>query len=317
MEPSLVILAAGIGNRYGGLKQIDPIGPNGETIIDYSVFDAIRTGFKKVVFVIRRDIEEAFRQTVSKKFENKIEIGYVFQEMTSGLGDFRLPSSRKKPWGTGHAILTAESQIATPFAVINADDFYGRSGFSMLSTFLKQIDIVSTEYCMVGFVLRNTLSEFGTVARGVCQSDSQDFLKSIIEIIKITKSGNGAEYTDEKGGTQKLSGDEIVSMNMWGFAPTVFPLLRSQFKTFLAESGNNEKAEFYISTELDKLMNKKSVRIRVLHSKSKWFAVKAKENEPAKPEQWFGLTYQDDKKFASQTMDLMIERGEYPKKLWD
>ena len=229
-KPTLLILAAGMGSRYGGLKQIDPVGPNGETIIDYSIYDALRAGFGKLVFVIRRDIEQDFKKIVGARFEKRAPVEYVFQELNMLPPGFSVPPGRTKPWGTTHAILQAENVIYEPFAAINADDFYGRQAYQVLA---RHLTSGTADYAMVGFVLRNTLSEFGSVARGVSHVDEQNYLTSIVEMLKIEPDGNGAKNTSTDGQVTKLTGDEAVSMNFWGFTPAVFDQLRTQFAAFL------------------------------------------------------------------------------------
>ena len=225
-SPTLLVLAAGMGSRYGGLKQIEPVGPGGEAIIDYSIYDAMRAGFGKLVFVIRRDIEKAFREFVGARFEQRIPIEYVFQELDMIPVGFTVPAGRSKPWGTTQAILLAEDVIQEPFAAINADDFYGAESYKVLADHLKS---GSPDYAMVGFVLRNTLSNFGTVARGVCQVSGDGYLKGIVELTSIAREGDHAKNTDSEGKETMLTGNEPVSMNYWGFTPQIFPQLREHF----------------------------------------------------------------------------------------
>ena len=232
-----------MGSRYGGLKQIDPVGPHGETIMDYSIFDALRAGFDKLVFVIRRDIEEPFRETIGSRFEKRIQVDYVFQELDKLPAGFAVPANRKKPWGTGHAILMGEDVVRGPFAVINADDFYGMDSFRLLGQHLQS---GSPDYAMVGFILKNTLSEFGSVARGVCRTSPEGFLQSVTELTKIEKTDTGAKYTDGANVIHPLTGNETVSMNMWGFTPAIFGQLRQQLTAFLQTRAQDEKSEFYI-----------------------------------------------------------------------
>src|ERR1035437_5608560 len=246
-KKTLLILAAGMGSRYGGLKQLDPVGAGGGAIIDYSVHDAIRAGFDQLVFVICRDIEQAFRETVGRRFEQRIAVKYVFQEVDCLPPGEVVSPNRRKSWGTGHAILMAAEGIREPFGVINADDFYGAQSFQLLAAHL-QLD--NLNYAMVGFVLRNTLSEFGSVARGVCQLTDYH-LESIREIVGIEKHGSAARYKNATGVFHALTGDEMDSMNMWGFNPGIFDHLRRQFLEFLKERGADEKAEFYIPSVED------------------------------------------------------------------
>lgn len=301
MKPTLLVLAAGIGSRYGGLKQIDPVGPNGETIIDYSVYDAIRAGFGKVVFVIRYQIEAEFREFFGQRFAGHIPVEYVYQELDMLPNGFVVPEGRKKPWGTGHAVLVAKEAIAGPFAAINADDFYGAFSFQALADFLRSIPHSAVaEYAMVGFRLRNTLSEFGTVSRGVCRVDDSNYLQQVEELTQIAKDGNRARYTDDSGQTHPLTGNETVSMNMWGFAPTIFDHLQTQFVEFLTGPGRQEKSEFYIPTVANTLIQQHKARVKVLPSR----------------DIWVGVTYQEDRPVVIKTIQKLIEQGLYPEKLW-
>ena len=296
-KPTLLVLAAGMGSRYGGLKQIDPVGPEGETIIDYSIFDAMRAGFGKLVFVIRHDIESAFREAIGARFEKRLPVEYVFQELDHLPPGFSVPPNRKKPWGTGQAILCAAKAIHEPFAAINADDFYGATSFRVLGAHLASDP---PDYAMVGFVLRKTLSEFGSVARGVCQVGPDDCLQAVTELTKIEKNGNGAKYTDGSGAIQHLTGDEPVSMNMWGFTPTLFPHLERQFAAFLKENEKDEKAECYIPSVVNELIRHKEERCKVLRT----------------TDSWLGVTYREDRPFVIEGVRGLIARGDYPKKLW-
>jgi UTP-glucose-1-phosphate uridylyltransferase len=300
MQPTLLILAAGIGSRYGGLKQVDPVGPNGETIIDYSIYDAIRAGFGKVVFIIRHDIEQAFKEAVSSRFTGRIPIEYAYQELDKIPRGSTVPPGRTKPWGTGHAILMAESLIHEPFSMINADDFYGADSFKTLCDHLKATHVETNDYSMIGFTLRNTLSAHGAVARGVCRVDPQGLLQQVVELLKIEKAGNGARYTDSHGATHSLAGDEIVSMNMWGFTPTLFGHLRELFTKFLEKHGHEQKSEFLIPTVVNTLVYEKKVTLKVLPTKSTWF----------------GVTYKEDRPAVIESIRQLIRRGEYPEKLW-
>jgi UTP-glucose-1-phosphate uridylyltransferase len=296
-KPTLLVLAAGMGSRYGGLKQIDPVGPTGETIIDYSIYDALRAGFGRIVFVIRHDIEDAFREAIGRKFEKRAPVDYVFQELDKVPDGFSVPSNRTKPWGTCHAILVAENAIHEPFAAINADDFYGASSYKILH---DQLTSGSPDYAMVGFVLRNTLSEYGAVSRGLCSCDSNNYLQSIVELTKIEKDGNGAKYADESGAIHQLSGDEIVSMNLWGFHPSLFAHLHKLFADFLKKHGREEKSEFYIPTAINFLVNLGKARLKVLRM----------------PDSWFGVTYREDKPHVVASIRALVTRGDYAGKLW-
>jgi dTDP-glucose pyrophosphorylase len=300
MKPSLLVLAAGIGSRYGGLKQIDPVGPSGEIIIDYSVYDAVKAGFGKIVFVIRKDIEADFRAIIGKRFEGKIPVEYAFQELGMLPDGFSLPPDRKKPWGTGHAILAAEKNIDTPFAVINADDFYGASGYALISKYLSTVkDGAKAEYCMVGYVLRNTLSEFGTVARGVCAEDKDGFLTGVVEMTKIGCAGGKVLNTNEDGSTTPLTGQETASLNLWGFTPSLFGHLRSMFKDFLKKNTGNLKAEFFIPTVVNDLVDAGKARVKILKSH----------------DQWFGVTYREDKPEMVKRIRALVDAGKYPEKI--
>jgi len=303
MSMTLVVLAAGIGSRYGGLKQIDPVGPSGEIVIDYSIFDARRAGFDRVVCVIRRDIERDFRACISARFEKQIAVDYVFQELSDLPRDFSLPAERRKPWGTGHAILACRRQIDGPFAVINADDFYGRQSYAALADSLRRLPAGSPPhpFCMVGFVLRNTLSEHGSVARGVCTVDAQNRLQRVVERTHIEKQGNGARYRDDRQQFHPLTGDELVSLNMWGFTPALFPVLEDKFARFLRERGADPKAEFFIPTVVDEMIQAGEATVQVATT----------------PETWFGVTYQEDKPILMRGIRDRIAEGVYPARLWD
>ena len=296
-RPTLLVLAAGMGSRYGGLKQIDPVGPGGETIIDYSIYDALRAGFGKLVFVIRRDIETPFKKIIGARFEEKISVGYVFQELDSLPPGFSVPPHRTKPWGTGQAILMAADVIHEPFAAINADDFYGANSFRVLAEHLHS---GSADCAMVGFILRNTLSEHGCVARGVCRVDTDGFLQSVMELVKIEKDGSGAKYTDAAGVAHRLDGNETVSMNMWGFTPALFGHLRGQFAGFLKKNGQKEKSEFYIPAVVNELVIAKRERVKVLPTS----------------DSWFGVTYREDRPRVIEKVRDLIAHGDYPEKLW-
>ena len=300
-KPTLLVLAAGMGSRYGGLKQMDPMGPNGETVIDYSVFDAIRGGFGKVVFVIRRDFEQAFRDGVGARFADQIEVDYAFQDLDALPEGFAIPAGREKPWGTGHAILCAREVIAEPFAVINADDFYGRDAYQQMADFLSDLDpdTQPEPYSMVGFKLANTLSDFGTVARGVCDIDAAGLLNSVKELTQIEKLSAGARHVEEDGSEISLGGDEIVSMNLWGFTPGVFAQLERLFSKFLRESGEELKSEFYIPFAVDELVGEKAATVTVLETSSSWF----------------GVTYKEDRAHVVASIRALIDAGEYPESL--
>jgi len=296
-KPTLLILAAGMGSRYGGLKQIDPVGPNGETIIDYSIYDALRAGFGKLVFVIRHDFEKAFKETVGARFEKRVPVEYVYQELDKLPPGFSVPPGRTKPWGTTHAILQAENVIREPFAAINADDFYGQQAYQVL---VRHLTSGTPDYAMVGFILRNTLSEHGTVARGVSRVDGNNYLTSIVEMLKVEPDGNGAKNTGSDGKTTRLTGDEAVSMNFWGFTPAVFGQLRTQFTEFLKKSGLEEKSECYIPATVGELVAAGQAKVKVLRTN----------------DSWFGVTYREDRPRVVESIRKLITHGDYPEKLW-
>lgn len=289
-----------MGSRYGGLKQIDPMGPSGETILDYSVYDALRAGFGRVVFIIRPDFEDAFRNGVAAKFADRVDVDFSFQTLDRLPDGFAVPEGREKPWGTTHAILCARSEIRGNFAVINADDFYGRDSYAVLAKHLNETDDTSSDFSMVGFTLRNTLSDHGTVARGVCTTDASGFLASIDEMTKIGRSGPGAVNTRDDGTTVRLTGDEPVSMNMWGFTPRLFDHLDRIFREFLVSAGNEPKSECFIPLTVGQLIGEKVATCRVLRTDSSWF----------------GVTYREDKEVVQRSIADLVERGDYPSNLW-
>lgn len=295
--PTLLVLAAGMGNRYGGLKQIDPVGPGGEAIIDYSAFDALRAGFGKLVFVIRKDIEQPFKQFVGARFEKRVAVDYVFQDLDDLPAGFHVPAGRTKPWGTAHAVLAAAKAIHEPFAVINADDFYGAESFRLLGEHLQS---GSAEYAMVGFILRNTLSRFGSVSRGVCRVSEGGYLEEAVELTQIEADGAHARNTDAEGKVTQLTGDEAVSMNMWGFTPQVFAQLEEHFKKFLEANALNVRSEFYIPTGINELVQAGRARVKVLRT-----------HEP-----WFGVTYREDHPRVVESIGRLIRDGRYPERLW-
>jgi len=301
MKPTLLILAAGMGSRYGGLKQIDPIGPNGEIIIDYSIYDAIRAGFGKLVFVIRHYFEDAFKEKIGQKFNNLVEIDYAYQEVDTCIDDYELPKGRDKPWGTGHAILVACDLIHEPFAVINADDYYGPNSFKIISKFLTREDLSSNDYAMVGYTLKDTLSEFGSVSRGVCQCDEQMFLRRIIERKKVEITPAGVRYFDEDGTEHALTGDEVVSRNLWGFQPSIFHHLKLRFNRFLQELSDEKNSELFIPTVVDELIQQGKITVKVLPANDKCF----------------GVTYHRDAPIATECVRQLIEQGLYPENLWE
>ena len=296
-KPTLLVLAAGMGSRYGGLKQIDPVGPAGETIIDYSIYDAMRAGFGKLVFVIRHDIEKQFREIVGARFEKRIEVEYAFQELSKLPAGFSVPEGRTKPWGTTHAILMAESVVKEPFAAINADDFYGQRAYKVLA---EHLTTGTSDYAMVGFTLKNTLSDHGSVARGISQTDASQYLTSIVEMLKIERDGTGAKNTDADGKVTQLTGDEAVSMNFWGFTPALFPQIKVAFENFLKKSGRELKSECYIPMTVGELVTARQAKVKVLRS----------------PDSWFGVTYREDRPQVVESIRQLIAKGDYPEKLW-
>ncbi len=301
MKPTLLILAAGMGSRYGKLKQVDPVGPAGEAILDYSVHDAIRAGFGKVVFVIRKDIEDEFKEKIGNRFVNAIEVEYVFQELNVLPEGFSVPEGREKPWGTSHAVMMAKDIIKEPFAVINADDFYGAGAFQVMAdNLIKSFAENSSDYFMVGYPLHKTLSDFGHVSRGISEVDEESFLKKITECTHIEKTPSGARYKDGED-LKDLSGEEIASMNFFGFVPSYFSHSEEMFKNFIEENKENLKAEFYIPFVVNKLVGEDKVKLKVI---------------PADTE-WFGVTYIEDKPFVEQKIKDLIDIGVYPNSLWD
>jgi NDP-sugar pyrophosphorylase family protein len=295
--PTLLILAAGMGSRYGGLKQIEPVGPWGEAIIDYSIYDALRAGFGRLVFIIRKEIEQPFRETVGARFEKRVPIDYVFQELDKIPAPFTVPAARAKPWGTTHAILMAADAIHEPFAAINADDFYGAESYRLLAGHLEP---GAEDYAMVGFILRNTLSEFGSVARGVCRVDAGNYLESVVEMTSIARDGAAIQNTDAEGRVTPLTGDEPVSMNMWGFTPRVFPQLRARFDAFLRANSTDLKRECYIPSTVNDLVAAGEARVQVLRTS----------------DSWFGVTYREDHARVVESIRRLIRAGDYPERLW-
>lgn len=298
-KPTLLILAAGMGSRYGGLKQIDRIGPSGEAIIDYSIYDAIRAGFGKVIFVIRRELEEDFRKFFEAKLKGRIEMEFVYQELNNIPEGIKLTVERRKPWGTGHAILVAADKINEPFCTINADDFYGAGAYRAIADYFQK-NPVKEDHCMVGYKLGMTLSEFGTVSRGICSSDPEGYLQNIEEVTKIEKKTGRIGYHTHTGEWKNLSGEEIVSMNIWGFYPNIFEIFRHGFEAFIADAKDDPKAEYFIAWPLMDMINTGKGRIKILGT----------------DDQWFGVTYREDKQEAINKINDLISLGRYPEKLW-
>lgn len=300
MKPTLLVLAAGMGSRYGGLKQMDPMGPHGETVLDYSVFDAIRSGFGRVVFIIREDFAEQFKQSVGARFADKIQVDYVFQKLTDLPAGFSVPEGREKPWGTAHAVRAARDLVKEPFAVINADDFYGRDAYTRAADFLIKEANNPSAMAMIGYPLENTLSDHGTVNRGICKLDASGALAEVEECVNIGREEDGKVCgAGLNGERREISTDSPVSMNFWAFHPVFFAQLEEAFKKFLAESGSQLKSECYIPTVVDQLIREGKARCSVLQTTSSWF----------------GVTYPEDKPFVVQSIQKAIAAGEYPAKL--
>ncbi len=301
MKPTLFVLAAGMGSRYGGLKQLDGLGPNGETIMDYSIFDAIRGGFGKIVFVIRKDFEKDFREKIVAKYENHIPVEVVFQSIDNLPAGFTCPEGRVKPWGTNHAVLMGKDVIKEPFAVINADDFYGRDSFAVIGKYLSELPEGATnDYCMVGFRVGNTLSESGTVARGVCSANEQGHLTTVVERTEIMRVDGAVSYKDEEGKWVAIADNTPVSMNMWGFTPDYFKYSEDYFVEFLNANIGNLKAEYFIPLMVNKLINEGTATVKVLDTTSKWF----------------GVTYAADRQGVVDKIQALVDAGEYPAKLF-
>ncbi|WP_163325810.1 nucleotidyltransferase family protein [Draconibacterium mangrovi] len=299
MKPTLLILAAGMGSRFGGLKQVEPVGPNGEAIIDYTIFDAIRAGFGKVVFVIRESFADAFKEKFEAKLSGKIDVEYVFQELDNLPEGFTLPEGREKPWGTAHAILVAKDVINEPFCAINADDFYGEGAYKIMADFLNKA-VQEQTFSMIGYQLKNTLSEHGSVSRGMCTVNKSNNLVKIVETHNIFKKEDAAVAIAEDGSETPLTGNERVSMNFWGFHPSIFKALESKFVQFLETEIDKPKSEMYIPSVVFEMIEDKEVEVKVLEA-----------NSP-----WFGVTYQEDKPIVVNKINALIEEGVYPEKIW-
>ena len=302
MKPTLFVLAAGMGSRYGGLKQLDGLGPNGETIMDYSIYDAIRSGFGKVVFVIRKDFENDFREKILSKYENHIPVELVFQSINDVPEGVKVPAERVKPWGTNHAVLMGKGVIKEPFATINADDFYGRERFEVLAKELSSLAEGSkNQYCMVGYRVGNTLSESGTVSRGICETNEEGLLTSVVERTQIGwNADHKVYYVDENGADQVISENTPVSMNMWGFTPEYFDYSEEYFINFAKANEGNLKAEFYIPLLVNDLVNSGTAKLKVLDT----------------PAKWFGVTYAADRQGVVDKIAALVAAGEYPEKLF-
>ena len=300
-KPTLLVMAAGLGSRYGSLKQMDPFGPSGETIIDYSVYDARRAGFGKVVFVVREAILEDFKQTILSRFADRIEVDYVLQEVDQVPDGVEVPAERVKPWGTGHAVLVAAPKVHEPFAVINADDYYGAQSFQLMADYLTNLTNDSHEYCLLGYRLENTLSEHGHVSRGVCQIDAEGYLQQVTERTKIYRTDGGGIVYEEDGTTAPLNAQETVSMNLMGFAPSAFAYFEEYFKDFIRERGRELKSEFYLPFVMNEVIQRQIAKAKVVTT----------------PDRWFGVTYQADKAVAQQRFRELVQQGVYPERLWD
>ena len=306
-KPALVVMAAGMGSRYGGLKQIDPVGRHGEIIMDYSLYDALEAGFEKVVFIINRRIEKDFYDVVGRRAEKHMEVRYVFQQPDAMLpAGFTVPEGREKPWGTAHALLCCKNDVNEPFAAINADDYYGKRAFSVLYDYLKNAkDGDKADFSMVGYLAKNTLTEHGSVARGVCEVDQKGELVNIVERLKIFKTPEGPAYTEDDGKTfVHFPEDNLVSMNFFGFTPALFPALEARFPAFLTEAieKNPLKGEFLIPQEVGRMLQAGKASVRVLSS----------------PDRWYGVTYREDKPEVMQALNDLTDAGAYPdKKLLD
>lgn len=299
MKPSLVVLAAGMGSRYGSLKQIDSFGPSGETIIDYSIYDAIEVGFEHVVFVIRKDKEKEFKELYGEKYGRKVKVSFVYQELDKIPEGASVNPERVKPWGTAHAVLMAKEVVNNPFAIINADDFYGRESLRATYNALDRLDNNSMAACLLGYVLKNTLSDHGHVSRGVCETDGGNNLKSITERTNIVKVSESEVYYEEDGVKNPLTGNEKVSMNLMGFTAPAFQLIDDEFKKFIEQRGQELKSEFYIPFILDKV-REMGVKVPVIPT----------------DDVWFGVTYNEDKPVVKQKLRELVDAGVYPEKLW-
>jgi len=300
-KPTLLILAAGLGSRYGSLKQIDSIGPSGERIIDYSVYDAVKAGFGKIIYVIRESIEEEFKEVILDSLPTEIITDYTYQEVNTIPDNIEYSNKREKPWGTGHALIVAAAKINEPFAVINADDFYGAESFQTAAEYLTNEINNENEYALISYRLKNTLSKFGSVSRGLCEVDVENYMTSIIEVKEIKIVEDGFVFKDDKGLWQNLTGNENVSMNMFAFKTSIFEKSEKYFRKFLMENNNDLKSEFYIPTAVNTMIRNSEIQVKVLESNSTWF----------------GLTYAKDKPIARDKMKKLIDKKNYPEKLWE
>jgi UTP-glucose-1-phosphate uridylyltransferase len=301
MKPTLLVLAAGLGSRYGGLKQMDPLGPNGESIIDYSVYDAVQAGFGKVVFVLREEIVEDFYEIFANRYKQSIVVDHVIQRLTDIPAGIPTHPEREKPWGTGHAVLSASRVLAEPFAVINGDDYYGKDAFKVMAGFLSDLspDQVRSQ-SMVGYSIANTLSEFGAVSRGICSVDEKMILTGVVERTHIERKDGRILFLDEQNRENVLAGKEIVSMNFWGFTPAVLPYFNDLFRNFLTQRGNELKSEFYIPLAVNLLIESGTIEVKVLESNARWF----------------GVTYQADRPHVQERINELYLQGAYPQIMW-
>lgn len=303
-EPILVVMAAGMGSRYGGLKQIDPVGENGEIIIDFSLYDAKNAGFKKVVFLIKRSIEDDFKEIIGDRISKFMEVHYAYQEIDAMLpADFKVPEGREKPWGTAHAILCCDNCIDAPFAVINADDYYGKDAFKLIYGFLQNCDAKSNDYGMVGYILENTLTDHGHVARGVCIKGGDGYLEGITERTHIEKRDGKAQYTEDGESWVTIPQGSTVSMNLWGFAPTILDVIKADLPIFLNNevAGNPLKSEYFLPNVVGEMVTQNKATVKVLES----------------PDRWYGVTYREDKPVVVEAIKQMRDAGVYPSKLWE
>ena len=304
-KPVLIIMAAGMGSRYGGLKQIDPVDQDGHIIMDFSIYDAVKAGFEKVIFIIKKENEQDFRETIGDRMAQRIEVEYVFQDIAALPEGFTVPEGRVKPWGTAHAVLSCLSVVDGPFAVINADDYYGQQAFQMIYDYLaSHEDTDRYQYTMVGYLLENTMTENGHVARGVCGTNADGKLTEITERVRIEKRADGPAYTEDDGATwTPLAGDTVVSMNMWGFTNSMLPEIRDRFAAFLSEnlSKNPLKCEYFLPFVVDELIREDKAEVTVLKSKDRWY----------------GVTYREDKPVVVAAIQSLKDQGLYPQKLWE
>jgi len=301
MKPTLLILAAGIGSRYGGMKQIDQVGPSGEAIIDYSLYDAIKAGFGKIVFVIRKEIEKDIREFLKHKLTGKIKMEFVHQELDMIPEGFTCPPDRIKPWGTAHAVWVAAKAIKEPFVAVNADDFYGRGSYLKMAEYLiSNSRVNNTNFCMIGYQIQHTLSDFGSVSRGICEADEHSNLKAVVERTEIFRKDERIVYRDENAKEIELSAETLVSMNIWGFTPSIFTHIEKQLSEFIRNNISNIKAEIYIPKIVNDIIRNGTGNVKILPATDKWF----------------GVTYKEDKPLAVQNIIKLIEAGIYPDNLW-